>query len=100
MKISKNNPIKPIEHRFLIPDKIYCFTYKGKHEFGRLLYAFPRRNYFYDDYDQLTGKYEWVAHKVGYIPIKDRFIDIFGDSTKVDSVHICLGRFLIHDVVE
>ena len=100
MKTCNKTPIKPIEHRFLTPNKIYCFTYQGKHEFGRLLYVFPRKNMFYDDNNDLTGGYEWVAHKVGYIPTKDRFINIFGDSVKIDSVHICLGRFMIQEVVE
>jgi len=93
----KQITIKPIDHVKIDANKIYSVTYMNKTELCHILYAYPRKNMFFDENNNLTGDYEWVANKIGYILINPRYIDNHGHSVTIESVHICCGRFTIQE---
>ena len=96
----KNTVIKPIEHLNLPLNKEYLVFYRGKSVLCRILYVFPRKNMDYDEKGMLTGKFEWVAHKIGFIPTKTEFSYIFDKKYVVESTHICCGGFTIKSIEE
>lgn len=93
----KHITIKPIDHVKIDKNKIYYVTYMNKTELCRILYTYPRKNMFFDENNNLTGEYEWIAHKIGYTLINPRYIDIHGYSAIVEAVHIYCGRFIIQE---
>lgn len=71
-------------------DVLWFVTPEGR-EAGRLLYCWPRINV--DD----DGVRTLVPHRVGYMPIMARLLDVCGQMLPVESVHLGAGRFRIEE---
>ncbi len=79
--------IKANEYSRLKEGDVFCFQdSKGNKELGKLLYAFPRKNYRYDKNGEITTEFDWVPWRCGYTPLND--------SIRI-SVHLEAGLFKI-----
>lgn len=87
--------IHPKNYTALKEGAVLWFQHLGGWEQGRLLYCSARKNYHLDKDGNPTKKYDWVAHRCGYEPLRSRVLTVNRSTVRVFSCHLEAGWFTV-----